>query len=422
MGIEGKPPEGAAGDAGEQPGVRGAEETAWQPPTTVEERLYAAGLHADWPTYFEVLAGTDLFLPTSRELADAVPGRLRFSPFHHPDVEGLCLPVFTRGMLPPPVDDRVFERCSLAALAKRWPRPARWLAVNPGTPVETLLPADPRGWKRQARHGAEERPLKTLWTGHRSGPLAHGLACGSLLLVNNGTLWNQLGWQSGGYTEEKELLRAWWGVTTRAQWLAVLQRLLTGQVISPAWEFVLWVRQLMVQRSGSPPDPVAWREGAERMLLARTAEEVDRTGRPPEYDLDADIGLAHELIGRVLRYEARFRADGLLTDDGCVRSVLAWDLGRASCLARWGLGAGFATLAETERAVLRSGEGARQIYDSWGEFAAGYVLGRCLHFDSEEFGDWYTEMVEVFRVLTTDPESPWLSVPWEQPAVDLTDR
>lgn len=404
-------------------GIEGtAEDIAWQPPTTVEERLYAAGLHGDWPAYFEVVAGTDLFLPMSRELADAVPGRLRFSPFHHPEVKGPCLPVFTRGMLPPPVDDRVFERSTLAGLAKHWPRPARWLAVNPGTPVETLLPADPRKWKRQAKHVVEERQLKTLWTGHRSGPIAHGLACGALLMVNNGAIWNHLGWQSGGYSEEKELLRAWWGVTSRAQWQEILQRLLTGQVISPAWEFVLRVRQAMVQEFGSTPNPVAWREAAERVLLSRTAEVVDRTGRPPEFDLDADIALTHELIGQVLRYEARFRADGLLTDDGVVRSVLAWDMGRASCMARWGLGTRFAELGETEQAVLRAGEGARRVYDSWGEFAAGYVLGRCLHFDSEEFGDWYTEMVTVFRILTTDPESPWLSVPWEQPAVDLTER
>ncbi|MDT0265039.1 DUF1266 domain-containing protein [Streptomyces sp. DSM 44915] len=399
-----------------------AENIPWQPPTTVEQRLYDAGLSSDWPAYFEVLASTDLFLPMSRELADAVPGRLRFSPFHHPEVKGLCLPVFTRGMLPPPADDRIFERSELAGLAKSWPRPARWLAVNPGTPVETLLPAEPRKWKRQARQPVPESPLKTLWTGHRSGPIAHGMACGALLMVNNGAIWNHLGWQSGGYSEEKELLRAWWGVTSRTEWQEVLQRLLWGQVISPAWEFVLRVRQAMVQEYGRTPDPVAWRGAAERVLLARTAEVVDRTGKPPGFDLDADIGLTHELIGQVLRYEARFRADGLLTEDGVVRSVLAWDLGRASCMARWGLGARLAELTETERAVLRASEGARQVYDSWGEFAAGYVLGRCLHFDSEEFGDWYTEMVTAFRILTTDPESPWLSVPWEQPAVDLTER
>ncbi|WP_062211381.1 DUF1266 domain-containing protein [Streptomyces sp. NBRC 109706] len=394
----------------------------WQPPTSVEQQLYDAGLNSDWTRYFEVLAGTDLFLPMSRELADAVPGRLRFSPFQHPEVKGTCLPVYTRGMLPPPAADQIFERCELADLAKGWPRPARWLAVNPGTPVETFLPADPRKWKRRAKNSAAESQLKTLWTGHRAGPMAHGLACGALLMVNNGAIWNHLGWQSGGYSEEKELLRAWWSVTSRAQWLEILERLLKGELISPAWEFVLRVRQAMIQEYGAVPDPVAWREAAERVLLSRTAEVVDRTGKPPEFDLDADIALAHQLIGQVLRYEARFRADGLMAADECVRSVLAWDFGRASCMARWGLGARLGELAETERAVLHASEGARQVYQSWGDYATGYILGRCLHFDSEEFGDWYTEMVTVFRILTTDPESPWLSVPWEHPAVDLTER
>ncbi|RKN42348.1 DUF1266 domain-containing protein [Streptomyces hoynatensis] len=398
-----------------------AEGVAWQPPTAVEQGLYEAGLRGDWQAFFSVLAATDLFFPMSRELADAVPHSLRFSPFRDPHVEGLCLPVFTRGMLPPPSGAQVFERGDLGGLAKAWPRPVRWLAINPGTPLETFLPAEPKRWRRHARNAPAESPLKTLWTGDRHGPLAHGMACGALLLVNNGSIWNHLGWQNGGYTEEKELLASWWGVSGRDDWLAIQERLLNGDVISPAWEFVLRVRQAMIKEYGAVPGAVQWRETAERVLLSRTAELVDQTGRPPDFDLDADIALVQDLIGRILRYEARFRADGLLDADAGVRSVLAWDFGRASCMARWGLGARYCDLAETERAVLRAGAGARRVYRSWPDFATGYILGRCLHFDGEEFGEWYAEMVAAFRILATDPESPWLSVPWEQPAADRTE-
>lgn len=398
-----------------------AEGTAWQPPTAVEQGLHAAGLRGDRQAFFSVLAATDLFFPVPRELADAAPHRLHLSPFRDPQVDGLCLPAFTRGMLPPPTTEQVFERGDLAALAKAWPRSVRWLALNPGTPLETFLPAEPKRWRRYARNAPAESRLKTLWTGDRHGPLAHGMACGALLLVNNGSIWNHLGWQNGGYTEEKELLAAWWGVRGRADWLAIQERLLNGDVIPPAWEFVLRVRQAMMKEHGAVPGAVQWRETAERVLLSRTAELVDQTGRPPDFDLDADIELVQDLIGRILRYEARFRADGLLDADAAVRSVLAWDFGRASCMARWGLGARYCDLAETEWAVLRAGAGARRVYRSWPDFAAGYILGRCLHFDGEEFGEWYAEMVTAFRILATDPESPWLSVPWEQPAADLTE-
>lgn len=89
-----------------------------------------------------------------------------------------------------------------------------------------------------------------------------------------------------------------------------------------------------------------------------------------------------------------------------------WDIGRASQMARWGVGCRYGTVAEAEKAVLRAGEAARDAYRSWAEFSAGYVLGRCLHFDEEEFGTWYTTALAAHLALTTDPASPWLNIPW----------
>ncbi|MFE3638559.1 DUF1266 domain-containing protein [Streptomyces sp. NPDC059168] len=59
---------------------------------------------------------------------------------------------------------------------------------------------------------------------------------------------------------------------------------------------------------------------------------------------------------------------------------------------------------------MAAGRAVALSYKSWRDFAAGYILGRCLHFDDEEFGNWYTDMVDVHRVLMPDPESPWLTV------------
>jgi hypothetical protein len=72
---------------------------------------------------------------------------------------------------------------------------------------------------------------------------------------------------------------------------------------------------------------------------------------------------------------------------------------------------GYRELPETERAVLRVGTAARQVYRSWSDFATGYVLGRCLHFDEEAFGDWYTTVLDAHRALMTHPESPWAAIP-----------
>lgn len=402
------------GTSGDRPAGQGQGAPYWQPPTAVEHQLYQAGESGDWASYFAALAATDLFVPAARERVDAVPGEVELSPFRDPQVDGMCQPVFTRGMLPAPVPGRVYERTELGRLARVWPSSLRWLAVNPGTPVETFVPAEPKAWKKHARKAPPEPRLKTLWTGPLHDEMAHGMACGALLLVNNGQLWNHLGWQGQGYSEEQASLREWWDVTGREQLLAAQQGLLQGEYSPAVWEFVLRVRQALIAEYGVP-DAVAWREATERVLLARTAELVDATGRPPGFDLDADIALTQELIGRVLRYEGRFRADGILADDAVVRSVLAWDFGRASAMARWGLGARFCEIDETRAALLAAGAAGRGTYTSWPDFAAGYILGRCLHFDDETFGTWYTEMVDVYRLLTTSPESPWLTVPWTQP-------
>ncbi|MEU3658282.1 DUF1266 domain-containing protein [Streptomyces sp. NPDC032940] len=117
-------------------------------------------------------------------------------------------------------------------------------------------------------------------------------------------------------------------------------------------------------------------------------------------------------IGRISRYCARMRADGVLDENRYVTSVDAWDLGRASKMARWGLGARFGTLQEAEAAVVQAGRAAALAYRSWQDFSAGYILGRCLHFDEEDFGSWYTDMVDAHRILMTDPGSPWLNIPF----------
>lgn len=149
-------------------------------------------------------------------------------------------------------------------------------------------------------------------------------------------------------------------------------------------------------------------------MEATLRDQAVSRAEAPTHDADFEEFVAHlrALVGTLLRYESRFRADGLLPPDGVVRSVAAWDIGRASKMARWGLGARYATEAEFHAALERASGAARAVYGSWEEFSAGYVLGRCLHFDEEEFGPWYTTVLDAHRELATAPDSPWRTVPF----------
>jgi hypothetical protein len=72
--------------------------------------------------------------------------------------------------------------------------------------------------------------------------------------------------------------------------------------------------------------------------------------------------------------------------------------------------------------VLRAGRSAHSRYASWADYSAGYILGRVLHFDADEFSVFYETALGSHRSLTTDPASPWRTLQWSvEPAAASAD-
>ncbi|MFJ5709106.1 DUF1266 domain-containing protein [Streptomyces sp. NPDC093105] len=403
----------------------------WQAPSAIERRLYEARMRGDWPTYYDLVAQADLYVVQSRTLSDAEPDTFHWHPTWSPQTRSNCLAVYTAGMLPAPVADPVFDTCDLGWFAKVWgPTKPPYLVVNPGSPCEGVLPASPDGialWKwhdakRQQRVGLAQYAVHTLEVGGpRQGRVAFGLAVGAQLFVQNGQFWNSLANHGQGYVREKKTLERWWGITDREGWSDVLERLLRADMVSSVWEFVLHMRHAMAQDFAGPVSTGHWREACERVIRAR-AEKAAQPQLTPggvtqgratsTATIESEVAGVQRLIGRITRYEARFRADGLLAEGAYVRSVEAWDYARASAMARWGVATRLCSVAEAESAVIRAGLLVRANYRSWADFSASYTLGRCLRFDEEEFGEWYDESLRTHRALMTDPTSPWLTIPW----------
>ncbi|MEU1008862.1 DUF1266 domain-containing protein [Streptomyces sp. NPDC005890] len=415
-----------------------AEPGTWQAPDALEQHLYdlltrhAASEWADEAAaeeargdvtlaYLEALAGDLVYVPFRREETSPDPGRRTFHV--HDTAVGRLVAVYTRGLLPRPHPHLVFEAYTLRELADDLPRDVDGIAVNTQTPCPMLMAADAeerRVWRALHNEhwdedGRAER-LVTLRTGAPPlGPLLHGLALGAHMCFVNGEAWNNPHYHGLGLSIEHERLAKWWGVTDRASWQETQQRLLAREVTPWYWEFVLDTRTALAHRHTDgrlqAVDATAWRESVERTLRERAAQQPDRISP----DWEEFVGHVVGLVGQVLRYEGRFRADGLLAADAAVRSVAAWDIGRASMMARWDYGARFATRAEMREAVVEASEAAQSAHTSWQDFSAGYALGRCLHFDDEEFGGWYQEMLAAHRTLATHPDSPWRTVPFHVP-------
>ncbi|MEU3078478.1 DUF1266 domain-containing protein [Streptomyces laurentii] len=375
----------------------------WQPPSSIERGLYEARLRGDVSAYYDLVAQADLYLAQPRAYADANPDSVRFDPCWNPHTRTQCLVVYTAGMLPAPVEDPVFVTGSLGWFAKSWsPTDPPYLVVNPGSPCEGVLQAGEEGrahwlWSASKNDHPGCRPHPAVLTlmvgGALHGEVAFGLAAGAHIMVNNGLLWNAMAFHGAGYTQEKESLSEWWGVSTRTKWLEYVDELLRADMVSELWEYALGLRH-----DTGPLTPDQWHEAADRALRVR--------------HVGASAAYLHRTIDSVLAYETRFRTDGLLADDAIIRTVKAWDYGRASCMARWGVSTRLGTLQEAEAAVHRAGRLVHSTYNSWADFSASYALGRCLHFDEGKFGDYYEGVLQSHHLLMTDPTSPWLNIPW----------
>ncbi|MFF4186482.1 DUF1266 domain-containing protein [Streptomyces sp. NPDC001691] len=378
-------------------------ETNWAAPTETEWLLHTAGLRGDVEAQLRVLAREELYIGAPKAQVDARPDLVHWPSYRDPS-GWLCKPVLTRGMLPQWHPDWVFHDVSLKWAADfGWREPNQLLAVNPGTPAQLFLPASPEHravWRRV--HEETERPgvrLTALRHGALHGPLAYGLACGAHLAVVNDVPWNEVGTVHQGYARQLASLRASWGITEPVGFKRQLDALLDARNSPPEPDFVLGVREELRSGLGEPPPAELWRE----------------TAAGHAQDIGIDQGSVKEieaLVRRIIRYEARFRADGLLAPDGRVLTTVAYDYGRAVNLARWGLEARFCTPHEAEQAIVYAGALSKSAYRSWEDFSAAYALGRVLRFDEESYGRYYQQNVEAHRVLTEHEGSPWRNIPW----------
>jgi hypothetical protein len=198
--------------------------------------------------------------------------------------------------------------------------------------------------------------------------------------------------------ETRDSLRESWGIGGPAEWREQVDYLLTGENVGPETDHLLHLRRDMIGRYGRCDLPM-WRDA-----IARWAQWK---GTTPE-----EARQYHADAGVITRYEARFRADGLLPPGGLVNSVLGYDFGRAVNMARWGFGSTYCDYGTAESIILRAGKLARQYYMTWPDFGAGYALGRVLRFDNEEYGHMYESVLGPHLMLIRDPASPWRNIPF----------
>ncbi|MFJ1745861.1 DUF1266 domain-containing protein [Streptomyces sp. NPDC088116] len=396
--------------------------TAWTAPTADERLLYEASTRGDGDqaAVLDVLSRSRLYVLVARLDADT-PGFTAPLPLRRDDATGRnCVSVLTPGMLPPWHAEWVFRETTLAELARTWPGNKWWLGINLGTPYVTTVAARPahrKEWlKAHARSGGPPRGrLLTHSGGPLHGPVAHGLALGAHLAVHNGLVWNQLGAVYQDYGTDIARLRNPWGVVHRAGFRRTLDLLLATRLVGRSPEYVLQARRTLARRLKRTPTYQEWSDSVSPPpAQCRTPGAPGSGGKGPGKGPGEEPGEAPgDWLRRIVTYEERFRADGILAADACVDTLAAFDHGRAVNVVRLALGARYCEPHEAEEAVLRIGELARQAYGSWAEFSLGYALTRVIHCAEDDDAETtYQESLAQHRILTQDPAGPYRNIPW----------
>ncbi|HVK48886.1 MAG TPA: DUF1266 domain-containing protein, partial [Pseudobacter sp.] len=92
--------------------------------------------------------------------------------------------------------------------------------------------------------------------------------------------------------------------------------------------------------------------------------------------------------------------------------MLIWDYARIINLSRGGFDAGYITREEALSTIMRTVDPIKKMYNSWKQLSVSYQFARCVWngIQPEEFQDMMLGM----EVLLTDPQSPWVTLKWDQ--------
>ncbi|MFC7618975.1 DUF1266 domain-containing protein [Microlunatus sp. GCM10028923] len=400
----------------------------WVAPTPVERLLYRDKDDPDVSGYLSILATVGVYHLVAITHAHQDPAKRQ--PIIAEAGDGLrAMSVYTLDVLPRPHPKVVYEFTNLRGLVELL-RDVDVLMVNPGTPcqnalqlgdqmLQLMLQLHDEYWEPGYFSG---RILTRQSNDTEPGPLLHGLACGAQLCVTNGYAWNTTEHHGNGYSGELALLEKWWDIKVREEWLQIQRRLLNLDVGTSGWDDLMHTRNELADRFGGPVDAAQWQQYDESAIRRHVAQSGAPAQPGENPGLDEAVAARGELIMKILRYEELFRVDELLPAGGYVRSTAAWDLGRASAMARWGRSTRFCTQAEMFGVLREISQQAQRRYASWEEFGVAYLLGRCIQFGGDVSREWYTEAHDIHKNLLSNEQSPWRTVPFrsgDQPVESL---
>jgi hypothetical protein len=233
-----------------------------------------------------------------------------------------------------------------------------------------------------------------------TGTEADEIALGFLQIVNLPSgHWNDPTASMLGEREKKVLVDQW-GVHTRTEWLANIERLTTVRRRREVWVLYLAVRGDLADRLGRTPKAKEW-------LAAIVQEGGDkRDARTFVTAIEYTEGQVRKQVGK-----------DIVTPDVFVRTLDGYALGQAVAMATWGVALGYAADAEAREIIHRINVDGRPAFHSWADFGLSYIVGRVMHWSDgavdeksfEKFGDGWSDFK---AAASAKRNGPWAMLPW----------
>ena len=178
----------------------------------------------------------------------------------------------------------------------------------------------------------------------------------------------------GNAERARKLLAEWWGTRTRDDLIGSLQ----------------WVET----------------EG-HRTRFAEMGQELSRASSDEVAALVRHPRMNEERrrqVNIVMREHDRLGSKGLL----------GWDYARYVSLCRWGYVAGYLSEDEAWPRIMKAARVLQQTFGSWRDLGENYLIGREFWSPSQTATNGHL-YEETFQRLLSDPQSPWIRLPWKTP-------
>ncbi|MGW8482333.1 DUF1266 domain-containing protein [Microbacterium sp. NPDC055903] len=234
-----------------------------------------------------------------------------------------------------------------------------------------------------------------------TGAEANDIALGFLQIYNlpSGP-WNDP--TASGLTErEKRGLVDQWGVATRQEWLANIERLVTDRRRRDLWVSYLAVRGEVGARLGREPKTKEW------LQAVIEAGGDKRDAKTFIGSIEAIEAETRKVVGR-----KDFPADSYVT------TLEGYAFGQAVALTTWGVALGHADIEEARSIIRRINVEARPLFSSWYEFGLSYTVGRVMHWSDGVLGDktWdkfgASTANDFAAGVSAKRQGPWALLPW----------